>query len=90
MGDDAFVCQKEEPLPGDGVHRYVWLGEPKYARTPGASSPWTVSYLKLHGVKAGLGLSSKGGQAWELDEPGARVSVSRGDSLWGLESSPPT
>ncbi|MXQ90755.1 hypothetical protein E5288_WYG016051 [Bos mutus] len=60
VGDDAFVCQKKNHFQ---VTAYIgMLGEPKYVKTPEGLKPLDCFYLKLHGVKAGLGLGSEGGQ----------------------------
>lgn len=54
VGDDAFVCQKKNHFQ---VTVYIgMLGEPKYVKTPEGLKPLDCFYLKLHGVKAGLGL----------------------------------
>ena len=63
VGDDAFVCQKKNHFQ---VTAYIgMLGEPKYVKTPEGLKPLDCFYLKLHGVKAGLGLDSEGGQEAE-------------------------
>lgn len=60
VGDDAFVCQKKNHFQ---VTVYIgMLGEPKYVKTPEGLKPLDCFYLKLHGVKAGLGFSQEGGQ----------------------------
>lgn len=60
VGDDAFVCQKKNHFQ---VTVYIgMLGEPKYVKTPEGLKPLDCFYLKLHGVKAGLGLGKEGGQ----------------------------
>lgn len=75
VGDDAFVCQKKNHFQ---VTVYIgMLGEPKYVKTPEGLKPLDCFYLKLHGVKAGLGLGQEGragGQVgWgESKEPKAR------------------
>ncbi|KAB0389811.1 hypothetical protein E2I00_000547, partial [Balaenoptera physalus] len=78
VGDDAFVCQKKNHFQ---VTVYIgMLGEPKYVKTPEGLKPLDCFYLKLHGVKAGLGLGKEGragGQegCGESKEPKARVSL---------------
>lgn len=58
VGDDAFVCQKKNHFQ---VTVYIgMLGEPKYVKTPEGLKPLDCFYLKLHGVKAGLGLGLEG------------------------------
>lgn len=55
VGDDAFVCQKKNHFQ---VTVYIgMLGEPKYVKTPEGLKPLDCFYLKLHGVKAGLGFA---------------------------------
>lgn len=59
VGDDAFVCQKKNHFQ---VTVYIGLlGEPKYVKTPEGLKPLDCFYLKLHGVKAGLGAQ----RGWE-------------------------
>lgn len=58
VGDDAFVCQKKNHFQ---VTVYIgMLGEPKYVKTPEGLKPLDCFYLKLHGVKAGLGSGLEG------------------------------
>lgn len=58
VGDDAFVCQKKNHFQ---VTVYIgMLGEPKYVKTPEGLKPLDCFYLKLHGVKASLGVGLKG------------------------------
>lgn len=58
VGDDAFVCQKKNHFQ---VTVYIgMLGEPKYVKTPEGLKPLDCFYLKLHGVKASLGLALEG------------------------------
>lgn len=58
VGDDAFVCQKKNHFQ---VTVYIgMLGEPKYVKTPEGLKPLDCFYLKLHGVKAGLGARRRG------------------------------
>lgn len=53
VGDDAFVCQKKNHFQ---VTVYIgMLGEPKFVKTPEGLKPLDCFYLKLHGVKAGVG-----------------------------------
>ena len=75
VGDDAFVCQKKNHFQ---VTAYIgMLGEPKYVKTPEGLKPLDCFYLKLHGVKAGLGLGSEGGQqAGGAERAWGQVSVS--------------
>lgn len=86
VGDDAFVCQKKNHFQ---VTVYIgMLGEPKYVKTPEGLKPLDCFYLKLHGVKAGLG-ARQGGAAWGgIETPQGGVSVSCGNSSW--PSPPPS
>lgn len=75
VGDDAFVCQKKNHFQ---VTVYIgMLGEPKYVKTPEGLKPLDCFYLKLHGVKAGLGLGKEGGrEAGGAERARGQVSVS--------------
>lgn len=79
VGDDAFVCQKKNHFQ---VTVYIgMLGEPKYVKTPEGLKPLDCFYLKLHGVKAGLGTWQGGaaggpGRLRGIKRPPNEVSVS--------------
>ena len=88
VGDDAFVCQKKNHFQ---VTVYIgMLGEPKYVKTPEGLKPLDCFYLKLHGVKAGLGARGGGGgrRAGGGDRPQGQVSVPWAVSS-GLRPAPP-
>ena len=88
VGSDAFGGQKKNHFQ---VTVYIgMLGEPKYVKTPEGLKPLDCFYLKLHGVKAGLGARGGGGgrRAGGGDRPQGQVSVPWAVSS-GLRPAPP-
>lgn len=71
VGDDAFVCQKKNHFQ---VTVYIgMLGEPKFVKTPDGLKPLDCFYLKLHGVKAGVGPAGGHRGPGAGEEPSRRV-----------------
>lgn len=71
VGDDAFVCQKKNHFQ---VTVYIgMLGEPKFVKTPEGLKPLDCFYLKLHGVKAGVGPARGHSGPEAREEPSCHV-----------------